>query len=80
MKKLIHETTGTQMNPTFLTLGTIAKRYGIPAWMVRRIFERGILPPAARVGIWRVVAEADLPRLEAALRQAGYLRQEAAGV
>lgn len=58
------------------TLGTLARRYGCSVWQLRRIFERGLLPPAARVGAYRVVAEADLPKVEAALRAAGYLAQE----
>jgi DNA-binding transcriptional MerR regulator len=65
------------MNTTnVLTIGTVARRFGVPAWQVRRLFERGLLPPAVRVGAYRVVAEADLPRVEQALRQAGYLPAE----
>lgn len=60
------------------TMGDIARRHNIPAWCVRRLFERGFLPPAARVGRYRVVATQDLPGVERALRDAGYLRSEAA--
>jgi hypothetical protein len=59
---------------SYLTLGTIARRYGLPVWKVRRLWERGLLPPAQRVGAYRVVAESELPRVEAALRDAGYLQ------
>jgi hypothetical protein len=59
--------------PAILTIGTIARRLGCKAWHVRRLFERNLLPPAARVGPYRVVAEADLPAIEQALRDAGYL-------
>jgi DNA-binding transcriptional MerR regulator len=62
----------------WLTIGNIAARFGVPAWQVRRLFERGLLPPAARVGAYRVIAESDLPRVEEALRKAGYLRVEVA--
>jgi DNA-binding transcriptional MerR regulator len=65
-----------------LTIGTVARRLGCQAWQVRRLFERGLLPPAARVGLYRVVAESDLPAVEQALREAGYLphSQQAAAV
>ena len=56
-----------------LTIGAVARRYGCFAWQVRRLFERGLLPPAARVGAYRVIAAADLPQVEVALRAAGYL-------
>jgi hypothetical protein len=56
-----------------LTLGDIARRYGIRPWMVRRVYERGLLPEPARLGPWRVVYLDQLPALEAALRAAGYL-------
>jgi hypothetical protein len=56
-----------------LTVGAVARRYGIPPWMVRRVYERGLLPEPPRVGAYRVVPVDDLPRLEAALRGAGYL-------
>jgi hypothetical protein len=56
-----------------ITLGAVARRHGIPGWMVRRVYERKLLPEAARLGPWRVVYPDQLPALEAALRQAGYL-------
>ena len=61
-----------------LTLGDVARRHGIPAWMVRRVFERGLLPEPARLGPWRVVYPPQLPALEDALRAAGYLPREVA--
>jgi hypothetical protein len=57
-----------------LTLGSVARRYGLSVWQVRRIYERGLMPPAARAGMYRIVTEGQLPAIEAALRQAGYLR------
>lgn len=61
--------------PSILTLGDVARRYGCPVWKLRRLYERGKLPPAERAGQYRVVRPADLPTIEAALRRAGYIRQ-----
>jgi hypothetical protein len=63
----------------YLTIGSVAACYGVPAWQIRRLFERGLLPPAARVGAYRVVAVTDLPEVEAALIEAGYLPRREAG-
>lgn len=60
----------------FLTIGAVATRLGCQPWHVRRLFERGLLPPAVRLGVYRVVDEDDLPKIEKALRQAGYLAAE----
>src|SRR5262245_32415630 len=32
-----------------LTIGAVARRYGYPPWHIRRLSERGLLPPAPRV-------------------------------
>jgi hypothetical protein len=65
------------MHPTnWLTVGRIAVHFSVQPWMVRRCFERGLLPPAARVGAYRVVAVEDLPRVKEALKVAGYLPVE----
>jgi hypothetical protein len=58
------------------TIGTLAAHFGVRPWQVRRLFERGLLPPAARLGAYRVVGEGELPAVEAALRTAGYLPGE----
>jgi DNA-binding transcriptional MerR regulator len=63
-----------------LTIGAVADRFGVAAWQVRRLYERGILPPADRVGPYRVIDAADLPKVGAALRQAGYLGTENAPI
>jgi hypothetical protein len=47
---------------TVLADGAVARRYGVGPWQVRRLFERGLLPPAPRIGAYRVIAGADLPR------------------
>jgi DNA-binding transcriptional MerR regulator len=66
--------------PHYLTIGDVARRFGCEPWQVRRLFERGLLPPAERLGAYRVVAASDLTAVEKALLTAGYLpgRQEAA--
>jgi len=56
-----------------LTLGSVARHFGVPIWKVRRIYERKILPEPARIGNYRVVHQDDLPCLEHALVEAGYL-------
>jgi DNA-binding transcriptional MerR regulator len=56
-----------------LTLGAVAKHFACHTWQIRRLFERNLLPPAARVGAYRVIAPADLPLVEKVLRAAGYL-------
>jgi hypothetical protein len=60
----------------YVTIGGIARQHGLPGWKVRRLWERGQLPPAQRIGAYRVVPISELPRVEAALRAAGYLQQE----
>ncbi len=50
-----------------ITIGAAAERCGVPAWQVRRLFERGLLPAAARVGSYRVIDPDDLPKVRAAL-------------
>jgi DNA-binding transcriptional MerR regulator len=56
-----------------LTLGAVARHFGCRPWQVRRLFESGKLPEPRRVGAYRVFTPDELPRIEAALRQAGYL-------
>jgi hypothetical protein len=56
-----------------LSLGAVAAETGAHMWQVRRLFERGDLPPATRVGPYRVVSLADLPLIREALRKSGYL-------
>jgi hypothetical protein len=64
-------------DPPVLTTGAIGRLYGVPEWKVRRLFETGQLPPAARAGTYRVIPREDLWRVERALRNAGYLPREA---
>jgi hypothetical protein len=63
-----------------LTLGAVAAHFGCRPWQVRRLYERGILAPARRIGRYRVVASDELPQIETALRAAGYLPRPAEGI
>jgi DNA-binding transcriptional MerR regulator len=58
------------------TTQTAAKHFGVFPWQIRRLFERGLLPPAPRVGSYRIINESDLPNVERALKAAGYLPTE----
>ena len=58
--------------PAF-TIGAVAEHFKCSAWKIRRLFERNLLPPAPRMGTYRIVLVRDLPKVEKALRQAGYL-------
>lgn len=55
-------------------LGDVATHFGAQSWQVARLFKRGLLPEPERLGRARVVREEDLPAIEAALRQTGYLK------
>lgn len=60
----------------YLTVGSAARRLGCQPWQIRRLFERGLLPPAPRVGPYRVISPEELPRVREALLRAGYLHPE----
>lgn len=57
------------------TIGDLEKRYGCPAWAIRSVCNRGLCPAPKRLGAYRIWSEADLPKLEAALRRAGYIEE-----
>ncbi len=58
-------------------VGDLARLHGIQPWQVRRAIQRavanGVMAEPARVGISRVFMDCQLPIVEAALRDAGYL-------
>jgi hypothetical protein len=60
-----------------ISLGVVARKFGLPVWKIRRLFERQLLPEPGRIGLYRVVTTDDLPVIEAALRAAGYLPRRA---
>jgi hypothetical protein len=57
-----------------LTLGQLATQLRCQLWQIQRLFDRGLLPPARRVGRMRVVDEADIDAVRQALVRAGYTR------
>ncbi len=59
--------------PATFTTGDICKRFGVLPWQMLQVIKRGFLAEPPRVGIYRYWTEADLPRVEDALRAAGYL-------
>jgi len=56
-----------------LTLGQASRRLGCELWQLQYVIRRGRAPALAKVGVYRVVREEDLPALADALRTAGYL-------
>jgi hypothetical protein len=60
-----------------MTMGQVAKHFGVSILQARRTIERGFAPHsiAPRVGRWRFLNTQDLPRFEKALRDAGYLKR-----
>lgn len=71
------------MASEYLTLGeaadalTRSTSHPTHDWQIRRLYERGLLPPAERIGRNRVVRRRDLPKVLEALRAAGYVPAEA---
>jgi hypothetical protein len=59
-----------------MTVGEAAARLGVAPWRVVRLYLRGLLPEPERVGRVRVVTEAHLPAIRAALVRAGYLDEQ----
>ena len=65
--------------PDMMTTADVARLfcergYPLKPWQVRRIYESGrVAEPAVRMGAYRIIRPCDLPYLEAALREAGYL-------
>jgi DNA-binding transcriptional MerR regulator len=56
-----------------MTLGDVGRHFGLPTWKIRRLYERGLLPPSLRAGLYRIVQPSDLDAIEKALKAAGYL-------
>lgn len=65
-------------DPAYLSTVSAARHCGCPAWQIRRLYERGILPPPPRIGAYRAIPVSDLPLIEKALRAAGYLSRKEA--
>ena len=54
-------------------LGPVARHFGVEVWQLRRCSERGLLPPARHVGVYRTVSRDELPQVREALVAGGYL-------
>jgi len=65
---------------TVYTVGDVARRFLCQSWEVRRIYERGILPEPPRAGRSRIIPAEDIPKVEAALREHGYIPAATAAV
>lgn len=61
-----------------LLIGDAATRCGVESWQLRRLDQRGLIAPPARIGRYRAYMESDLPAIEAALRKAKYIKSEPA--
>ncbi|MFO0957502.1 MAG: hypothetical protein U0800_08545 [Isosphaeraceae bacterium] len=57
-----------------MTIGQAAAKLGAHAWQIRNLIKKGRLPEPPRLGPFRTYGEADLPSLETALIEAGYLK------
>ncbi len=64
-----------------MTLGDYARIRGVPAWMPRKLYERGVLPEPDRAGRYRLLTQQEVVALDIAMRRAGYLceREGSAG-
>ncbi len=62
-----------------LTTGQVAARLGFHPWQVRSVYNREKVPRRPRLGNTRVFHAGDLPAVERALREAGYLPAVEAG-
>jgi hypothetical protein len=57
-----------------ITLGDIARHTGVADWAIRRLFTNHHLPePRRRAGRWRLFSVKDVAKIEAKLRELGYL-------
>jgi hypothetical protein len=63
-----------------MTMGDVARHFGVTVVQVRRMVERGLVPQsaAARIGRWRFVDPDNLPVFEQALVEAGHIRKRPA--
>jgi DNA-binding transcriptional MerR regulator len=55
-----------------MTVGEAAQQLGCREWQLRSLFNRGRLPEPERIGRFRLIDSADLPKIRQALVDAGY--------
>lgn len=58
-----------------VTMGQVADSLGCQTWKIRRLIERGKIPKPRRVGMIPIFDPKDVPQIEKALREAGYLKK-----
>jgi hypothetical protein len=61
-----------------ITTGEIAAEYGVPIWLARRAVD-SLGETIPRAGLYRLVPRSLLPKIEAVLIEAGYLRRQGEG-
>jgi len=62
--------------PSYLTTGELGDALGIQAWRIARLFERGLLPEAQRIGGRRLIPKSLIPVIVDALRARGGIAAE----
>ncbi len=64
----------TKAQGRYLSTLDVARRFGVQEHHVRRLFALGHLPEPPRIGARRVILEGELPKIEAKLRELGWLK------
>jgi hypothetical protein len=64
--------------PPGFSIGSVARRFHVQPWQIRRAIARGFLSEPARIATFRVFTHEELPLVRDALIRAGYLPEEAA--
>ena len=63
----------TAAGQRWFTTGQAARRIGVDAWQVSRLYQRGLVEEPARLGRFRLIPAGDLDKLRRAALAAGYL-------
>jgi hypothetical protein len=71
---IIRRVTLMPREKAFLTAGEVAVLVGLTPLQVSRVYERGFMPPALRVGRQRAIPESDVAKIKEAAKEAGYLK------
>jgi hypothetical protein len=73
-RRVIVAAKSIDLRQQLLTSADVAVRLGVKEWHLRQLWVTGKLPEPPRVGNRRILTEGDLPAIQAALREAGYLK------
>ena len=65
---------------SILTFGQVAGHFGVYLWQLQYLARIGRFPSASRVGNTRTLTEDNLPAIERAIRDGGYLKSTAEAV